>query len=350
MLPPSVHQILRSQYGLIGRRQAREMLTRNEVRRLCRHPDIEPLSGRVLRHRSTPVSLGTQLLAPVLDAQPNAALWDESAALWWGFGRDRSPIVQVARVRHDIREPLGRLHRVTGLDQTDFTVHQGIPIARPERVILGLAAAWTRAWKPSRFRGGDLTDAQVLAPVIDRVGASLDHAWRQGLIDGPFIHDLADRFSVSGQAGIVALREALKRRPPDYLARGSRLEERFEQLLGAPAQEFDRQVEIRDTAGLIGRVDYWAKRVALVVEVNGETFHSSLTDRANDDRRYQRLLAVGLSVLVVWEYDIWHQPAAVREAVIHRLRLPDGEPKLHRPTRAPWELLPERTTGVPEAG
>lgn len=342
-LPSPVLELFEQQHGLLARVQARALLDRNERRSLYRHGDVDHITTRVLRHRACPYGLGTRLCAPVLDALPGACLWERSAALWWGFGRDRSPVVHVARRSRPEPDAIGRLHRISDLDPLDVVLHDGIPTARPERTILSLAATETRKYRPSRLpdrRGGE--DVILLTPAIRTIERILDHAWSLGLIDGEFIHDLLERQAVQGRNGIVVLREALRRRPPDYLPPESGAERRFEELLMDLVDQFQRQVEIEDPEGLIGRVDYLARRWPLVVEINGEFGHTSLSDRASDDVRYERLLSAGYSVLVLWQYDVWQRGDQVRRIVGRVLSRPDERPTLHRPTPAPWELLTDR--------
>jgi len=339
-LPVHALSLFADQYGLLSRAQARDVLSEAERRVLSTHPDVEHISRRVFRHSAVPVTLGAQLLLPVLDATPRAWLWGASAARWWGFSRDRSPIVHVARVDGSYPKPLGRIHRIGRIDPCDVTLHHGIPIARPERVLLTLAAHETRRYRPSRLperRNGE--DLALLRPAIKKLEGVVDHAWSLGLIDAEFITSMVKRLQSRGRAGIVVLREALRDVGPDYVATDSGTERRFEDLLGVLADQFDRQVEISDDHGLIGRVDYLARRWPLVVEVNGELHHVTRSDRARDSRRYARLLAAGFSVVVVWQYDVWSAPDPVFRGVSGLLTNRDRVPTLHRPTAAPWQLL-----------
>ena len=342
MLPSVAVELFHHQHGLLAKRQLLDRLSPSDRRRVYRHPEVEHLSTRVVRHRVAPRSLGAQLIGPVLDALP-AVLWDASGARWYGFGRDSDPVVQVARVGNGVPGALGRVHRLVDLCEDDVTDHHGVPIARAERVILGLAAAATREWKPTRFRNSGLTEVEALLPVVRRMAPVLDHAWGMGFIDGRRIHAMADRMGGHGQAGIIVLRELLRVRPPDYLPPESGLEARFEEVIALHRHAFRRQVELFDDRGLIGRVDYLAIRRPLVVEVNSERFHTSRTDRAADDDRYERLLASGRSVLVIWEYDVWHRAGQVRRAVASCLTSTDPHPTVHRPTPPPWELLADRS-------
>ncbi len=171
----------------------------------------------------------------------------------------------------------------------------------------------------------------------ERTATTIDQAWRQGLIDGHAVHALAERAGGRGRSGIVVLRDVLESRPPDYRPAGSGLEERFEAIVSPEvARSLERQVTV-DAEVVIRTVDFRLRRWPLIVEINGEAFHTSLTDRAADAERYARLIDLGFSVAVFWEYDIWHDKDAVRSAMERLLRHPDLTPRIHRPTRAPWE-------------
>ena len=341
MLPPRVLDLFAVQYGHVAKEQLRNELTNAERKQVYRHPEVERVTSRVLHHRATGPSLGAQLILPVLHAAPGGRLWDVSAALWWGFGRDRAPVVHVARHRYPVPDPIGRVHYVSDLDPEDTCTHRGIPIARPERVILGIAATETHLAHPTarvrRRDGQEYLDA--LWPAITRTELVLEHAWRLGLIDGNYIHKLCERESGRGHAGIVVLRALLKTRPPDHRPTESGLELRFESTIGAAASQLERQITVDDGEGRIGRVDYMATKRPLVFEINGEAFHTSTIDRDRDERRYERLIACGLSVVVLWQYDVWHDAGRVAEIVRHFLMTDLGPPQLYRPTSAPWELL-----------
>ncbi|HEU5082269.1 MAG TPA: hypothetical protein VFU14_02935 [Acidimicrobiales bacterium] len=328
MLPTALTHLLGRQYRAVSRAQLRQLvpdpLERDELRRVL---DLRPLTSRVLAQPVHEPGPGRRLITEVLDAGPGGRLWSKTAATWWGFGRHRLTPVHVARPRSSSRPPAGaQLHEIRDLDPRDLTEHLGIPIARPELVIRWLAGALAHAWSHRPDVG------------LVKLEKTLDHAWREQLIDGRYLHELAERSGGKGRSGIVLLRQALEERPPDYLPAGSGAEERFESLLPADVRaRLRRQVSVYDHAP-IGVLDYEALAWPLAVEINGEQWHTSFADRMADLARYERLLGLGYSVLVLWQYDVWHDAAAVRTAVERLLACPDPRPAVHRPTPAPWDL------------
>lgn len=324
MLPDPAIDLLRAQYGVLAWHQLPDELTVADRRRIGRHPDLERLTARVLRHRIARPCREQRVLAGVLDAGPGGQLWGKSSSSLWGFGRFQSERPHVAVRRTVVRgERLAQIHVVRHL-LGGPTSHLGIPTARPEETVLWIAGMWTHRWGPAGF---DIA--------LARTGRTLDHAWRLGLIDGRRIHELCSESGGRGRSGIVVLRQLLEKRLPDYRPSGSALEDRFESTLPASLRsQLERQVPLGDDRP-IGIVDYCHRTRPLVVEINGEVFHSSLTDRAADEERYRRLIAAGYEVVVVWEYDVFHQPHRIVRALEEVLARPH-RPRLIRPTNAPW--------------
>ena len=326
VLPGSVLDVLQTQYSLIARHQVRARCSPAERRRCRRSTELAPAGPRVLRHLAGTPALGQQLLLPVLDAGPYAVLWGYAAMQWWGFGRFRSFPVDVARPPMTMRpDHLGRIHSTDTLEPgLDVTTHRGIPIARPERLILWVARELTYRW------GHDIGAV--------RLERTLDHAWPEGLIDPAVLHHLATRRSGKGNAGIVILRTLLEDRPLDHRPTDSNLEKRWEEVVGPLARQFRRQVVLGGAAP-IGRFDQVHVDRPLVVEINGEKHHTMPTDITRDEERYQQLLAAGFSVVVYWQHDIWHDAPIVRSSLAQILARPNGPPAIHRPTPAPFQLV-----------
>ncbi|MDE0802992.1 MAG: DUF559 domain-containing protein [Acidimicrobiales bacterium] len=325
MLPDPLLDLLRLQRGLAAQHQVREIEPDPYRRRsIYRDAALEKATSRVVRHRAVPWSIGQEVMVGVLDAGPGARLWGKAGASHWGFSRYPRLPAHVAVPRTHVRTGhRAQVHLIRDLDPADLTSHDGIPVARPERVILWLAGMWTHRV------GHDLA--------ARRTAVALDQAWRQRLIDGPFIHALAARSGGSGRSGIVVLRALLKDRPPSYQPAGSRLEERFEDIVPwVVRKDLRRQVTV-DAELAIRTVDFRLDSWPLVIEINGEAFHTALTDREADAERYERLLDLGFSVLVLWEHDVWHDADLIRQVMLRLGRAPDKTPILHRPTKAPWQ-------------
>lgn len=327
MLPEPVVHRLRRQRGVVATYQLRE-LTRAERRRVLeREPELERMTARVLRHRVAERSREQYLMASVLDAGPDAGLWGKSGAAFWGFGRFRSARPHIGVRRTPVRGArLGQVHVLRNLDEQAMTMHLDVPIGRPEEIVLWLAGMWTHRWGPGGF---DIA--------VQRTANTLDHAWRNRLIDGHRIHAVCERGGGRGRSGIVVFREVLRTRPPDYQPAGSALEDRFESTLPADLRaRLMRQVAVGGDDGPIGVVDYRHRHRSLLLEVNGEAVHSPITAREKDAERYEELVEAGFEVMVVWEYDVFHQPHRI-VAALREVEAGPVEPRVIRPTRAPWE-------------
>lgn len=326
MLPDTAIRLLRDQYGVVARYQLTRSLPPAERRRVFEHPEIERLTARVYRHRVARPCREQELLAAVFDGGEGAALWGKSSASLWGFGRYRSGRPHVAVRRTRIRGArIGQMHKLRHLEADAVTTHLDLPVARPEETLLWMAGVHTHRLGANGF---DLA--------VKRTGVTVDHAWRMGLVDGSRIHRVCWEGGGRGRSGIVVFRSVLEDRPPDYRPSGSALEDRFESTLPADLRAvIRRQVTVGGSCP-IGTVDYRYRPAPLLIEINGEVFHSSLTDRAADEERYRRLVEAGFAVMVVWEYDVFHQPNRIVEALRRFARQP-FRPGVIRPTQAPWE-------------
>ena len=98
---------------------------------------------------------------------------------------------------------------------------------------------------------------------------------------------------------------------------GSSLELRAEQILqDCGLGAIERQVELGDDDGMIGRVDFADRRLRVVVEVDSDRFHGGLVDRELDEARNRRLARAGWTVIRIDERELWWG----REALEERLR------------------------------
>ncbi len=227
----------------------------------------------------------------MLDSAPGAfACGRTAAALWEVAGYQLFP-VHVVRGRGVTgrRSSLAVLHEVKRLLPHHVTVLKDIPVVRPERMVLDLCAS-----EHPR-----------------RAARALDNAWRRRLLSGRSLRTLLGETSVQGRPGLGVLRALLDERGDDYVPPASNLEGRFASIVtqaGLPAMR--RQV---DSGGdrWIGRVDFCAERLPLIVEIQSETFHTALTDQVDDAQRMAALRAAGFVVIEITEAQVWHQPREV---------------------------------------
>jgi len=176
------------------------------------------------------------------------------------------------------------LHRTTYLPPHHLTTVDHVPVLTPTRLLFQLAAS---------NRPG-------------RMALLTDRAWSRRLVSGASLHSMCEELSEHGRVGMAVMREVLSTRPLGYVPPESNLEARFEQIRrdhDLPAMR--RQVNLGGREWL-GRVDFVAVDLPLVVFVDGEHWHSSVLDRAADARQEAALEAAGFVVVRVLEYELWH--------------------------------------------
>ncbi|HEX6419154.1 MAG TPA: hypothetical protein VFZ77_11690, partial [Acidimicrobiales bacterium] len=143
-----------------------------------------------------------------------------------------------------------------------------------------------------------------------------DDAWRRRLLSGRSLRRLLDDIATQGRNGIRPLRALLEERGDDYVPPASNLERRFASILAEVAlSPMRRQV---DSGGdtWVGRVDFRAEDLPLIVEVQSERFHSALTDKVDDGARLAALRAEGFEVVEIEEGEVWHAPSEVVRRVV----------------------------------
>lgn len=149
-----------------------------------------------------------------------------------------------------------------------------------------------------------------------RAERALDTALARKLVTLPALWRVLVDLAEHGRAGTVLFRTLLEERRDDYVPPESELEARLIDLAkryGLPEPE--RQVDLGDPDGWIGRVDFLFRAARLVVEVDGAAFHDGLLDRRRDGERDQRLSAAGWTVLRFGWDDVVNRPRAIAHAI-----------------------------------
>jgi very-short-patch-repair endonuclease len=294
-------QILRSiaceQFALVARRQAHDAGLRGRVlRRRIERGDWIPLSPRVMSSGATPLMPLMLAKAALLDVGGDAALARFSAAALWQLpGFELSPVHVVRSRNPGVRTSgLCVVHTSAAFDDRHVTELDGLRVTTPVRTIFDLAA--------------------TLHP--KRTELLLDRAWTRGLLGWETVHRTLDELGASGRAGITLLRELAADRPPDHRPPESNLEARVNELLIEDGQRpLERQVDLGDDIGWIGRVDLLDRECRVIVEVQSDLYHLSLTDQRRDAERKARLEAAGWLVIEISEFVVWHRRRDLLDAV-----------------------------------
>ena len=294
----TLRDLAAGQHGLVSVQQSVDLgWSDAHRRRLVDGHRWERVTPRVLGLVGTPVTMARRAMAAVLDGGEGAALDGRSACAWWGIpGNVADPFLVVTdrghvnRPRREAtrREPvLLPAHHVVVLD--------GVPTVVPARALFTVAG--------SQRRGAELPWH------IDRVARMVDTAWAKRLVSGASLHGMLQELAQRGRPGTRVMRAVLADRPPGYVPPASGLESRLAQLVrNAGLPELRRQVDVGDGTLWIGRVDFRAVHLPLVVEVQSERFHASLIDQQLDACRIARLEAAGFEVVQVTDVDVWHRP------------------------------------------
>lgn len=290
-------EISERQHGLVTRCQVRDVgLSDDGWWHRLRGGGWDRITNRVARRRGAPPSTEQRVLAAVLDVGPSAYVSHWSAAALWGIPNvDVEPVdVIVVRGGRQVRSTLARTHRPRHLPDPFGTVLDGIPVVRPALVVLQVAP--------------------MVSP--ERLRRLLDQFWARRLLSGPSLANELDPLLHRGRPGTVAVRSLLAALPADYVPPASGLEGRFATIMeqaGLPAMR--RQVDLGGEGSWSGRVDFLDVEVPLVVEVDSERHHASLTDASADRARQSLLEAAGFTVLRFGETDIWRRPTHVVDRV-----------------------------------
>ncbi|MET0903441.1 MAG: hypothetical protein ABWZ52_09395 [Acidimicrobiales bacterium] len=301
----ALRELAARQRGLAATHQGRELgYTVAQLHRLADGRRWERVTHRVLRLVGSTDTAEQRALLSVLDAGVGAALGGRSAASWWGIPGNQLEPVEVVRIRdRSHTAPKGdRRHEPTLLPSHHIVQLDGIPTLVPARALFVIAG--------SRRRGAELEW------FVRRMERMVDNAWSARLVSGRTLHATLDEVAQRGRPGIRVMRQVLATRGLDYIPPASNLEARAIQILedgGLPAMR--RQVNVGDERAWIGRVDLRAVDLPLIVEIQSERFHASLIDRQLDAHRIARLHRAGHVVVEITEFQVWHRPHEVLEAV-----------------------------------
>jgi very-short-patch-repair endonuclease len=288
--PPdsAIAELASRQRGVVTRAQLLAVgLTRNAIDGRLKAGRLHALyRGAYLVGHAVPLP-GARELGAVLVCGPGAVISHRTAAALWRLVPNRSGDCDVTVPGRDCRRTDGiRAHRVARLVRRDVRELDGIPITTPARTIVDLAAVALPR---------ELEQALAEAQARRLVGRS----------------ELLSLLALVGRRpGAPALRSLLEADNRPALTR-SEAEERLLALIRAaqlPAPELNVRIGSHE-------VDFLWREQALIVEVDGFRFHSSLAAFERDRVRDSELVAGGFRVIRV----TWRQIVDQTEAVIARI-------------------------------
>jgi very-short-patch-repair endonuclease len=283
------------QHGVVARRQLREMgFSGKAIEHRLVRGRLHPVEWEVFAVGRPQLDTRGRWMAAVLSCGPTAALSHWSAGALWGIADEKHEIEVSVRTctRRGRRGSGVRLHRRECLCSEELACHEGIPVTRPTRTLVDLAA--------------------LAGPAgIERL---VNEADRLNLVNPESLS--ASLGSYRGQRGVARLREALDSRT--FRLTDSELERRFLRL----ARE--ARLPVPETGSRLNgfKVDFHWPDMGLVVETDGLRYHRTPAQQARDRERDQAHVAAGLTALRFTHAQVFHEPERVRQTlrtVAHRL-------------------------------
>jgi hypothetical protein len=145
-----------------------------------------------------------------------------------------------------------------------------------------------------------------------RVERATDDAMTLGLVTGGELGRVLDEAAQPGRRKLQVFRAIVAPRRADYVPVASELEARVVELFQrAGLPEPERQVDLADAEGWIGRYDFVFRGAWLVVEADGRRHRLSPRDREADAMKDERLGAAGWTVLRLSWHDVTRRGSQV---------------------------------------
>lgn len=299
MIDERMEALASRQHGLISHEQAVTLgFSESAIRHRRSNGRLSMMRPRVYRLAGAIETASMRANGAVLAAGDGAVLSHTSAAAIAGLpGFTIDPVV-ITMPRRWPRPLDGvRVEQSLALPGHHVHVAGGIPCTTMARTLFDLC--------------GDVHAA--------RAERALDTALSRKLVTRASLCRVLDDLAQHGRAGTVLFRTLLEERTEDYVPPESELEARLIEVVrrfGLPVPE--RQVDLGDDVGWIGRVDFVFRGARLVVEVDGAEFHDGVLDRRRDADRDARLAAAGWFVLRFRWDDVVNRPAAVARSIRFR--------------------------------
>jgi very-short-patch-repair endonuclease len=248
------------------------------------------LAPGVFRMRDHPANWESRLWAALIEAGEGAVVGIRSAARLHGLWRYRDTDVDeiVKKRGSNHKASLGRLCETSLLDPDHVVTVDGFPATSLARTIFDLLGDPDH--RPLRSEAARRWHE-------DRMMAVVNDAMRyHGLTVLVELFVLAS-IGRRGRSGTALVRTMFSALASDYVSDESNVESAFSALLARsdlPSPE--KQVPMHDGEGFVGRVDFLWPDERVIVEIDSR-LHDGPVDRRSDERRDDRLRALGYEVL-----------------------------------------------------
>jgi very-short-patch-repair endonuclease len=241
------------------------------------------------------------VVTAVFSSGAGAVASHATAAHLWDIGaRPRSIEVSSSLKGRPDRQHV--IHRSTDLDQQDATERHGIPITTVARTLVDIGVPW-----------GEATASRAL-----------DEAQRKTLTDLRTVAGVLHRVARKGRRGVGVMRVVLEDRLGWAGITQSQLEDEFLRILRTAGVELPTsQVRIIRRGGrTVARVDFVYLELRLIIELDGERYHTDRGTFRSDRRRQNELIQEGYRVLRFTAWDVFAAPEYVVAQVVAALRVP----------------------------
>ena len=291
-----------TQLGLLRTDQlAAGGLTYKQIHQRIAAGMIERLSPRVFRVIGASPTQWQSALAAQFDAGAGAAVSHGSALALYRIPRFSVSPVHVTRgaERNRRESNLAFVHEPKLLRPNHFARRGPLVFTSPTRSLFDVARSLT----------------------ADQLARAVDATLVRRLTNTRALHQMLDVLAKRGRSGIAVMRQVLDERPLGYRPPESHLEARVQKIVvdgGLPAPE--RQVDVGDDDGWIARVDFLFRALRLILFVDGDFWHSTISDRAADADQQARLERAGFQVERISEATVFLEPHMIVRPVAHHRR------------------------------
>ena len=283
------------QHGVFNREQATKCgISRAVLLRRLRNGGLNSPYPSVYVVNGSPATWERAVAVAVMSCAGGVASHATASHLWDLAKRPRIIEVTMASKGRPEREFV--IHRSTDLAESDKTIVNGIPCTSPARTLVDVGIPWGEGF----------------------VIRCLSEAVRRGLTTDKEVATVLHRVARRGRNGVGPMRNVLMERLGWNNVTESMMEDEFLRIMKAAGVDLpEPQLSIHRRGGrLIARVDFVYHQYKLVIELDGERYHSDRDSFRKDRRKQNALVLEGYRVLRFTYFDVFAAPEYVVSQVV----------------------------------